>query len=163
MEQDSRMPRGGKRGETPPEVGDRVRVKFGDQWEEGVVTRVEGGEFWVEYPLEDGEGMEECSDPVSPATNFFEVLATAREVAAVDKFVEVAGGVPPADALLYIRRAGGSADDALNLYWQEQEVAAREPAAAGAAGSAAAGSVAAAAAGPAAAAAGSAAAAAWRR
>ena len=38
-----------KRVKTPPEVGDRVSVRY-DKWEEGKVTRVEGGDFWVAFP-----------------------------------------------------------------------------------------------------------------
>ena len=52
----------------------------------------------------------------------------------VAMFTEVAGEVPPACALLYIRRAGGSLEDAQNLYWAEADAvaAAAEPAAAAA-------------------------------
>ena len=130
----------------PPAVGDSVSVEYDDKWDEGVVTRVQGDEFWVAY---DTTGGEEYPYPISIQQNVYKVLARAEELSQVNSFVEWAGEVTPAGALIYIRRAGGSLEDALNLYWAETEaVAAAEPAAA------AAGSAAAAAAGPAAAAAG---------
>ena len=44
---DSRMPRTGQKRKrvNPPEVGDRVDVKYNTGWCDGEVTRVEGGQF----------------------------------------------------------------------------------------------------------------------
>ena len=58
------MPKRRRRGASPPEVGDRVSVKYA-VWEEGRVTRVEEDEFWVAY---DG-GKGEYEDPVSITQN----------------------------------------------------------------------------------------------
>eukprot|EP01043_Picozoa_sp_COSAG02_P025565 COSAG02_NODE_1441_length_12586_cov_484.135581_7_plen_154_part_00 len=137
-------------GGDPPEVGDRVRVKFRDQWEVGDVTRVEGDEFWVEYPLEDGEGMEEWGDPVSPATNFFEVLTrqkwghfpspSKREEEGVKKFLGVVGGdsgLTLVQALVALRRSdSGDPGEALDICFTEWAAVA-QPAAAGVAAAAA--------------------------
>jgi hypothetical protein len=104
-------------------------VKFQDQWEVGGVTWVEGDEFWVEYPLEDGEGMEEWDVPVSPATNYFEVLTrqkwghfptpSKREEEGVKKFLGVVGGesgLTLAQALVALRRCDSKTpEEALDL------------------------------------------------
>ena len=119
-----------KRGGDPPEVGDRVRVKY-KKWEEGKVTRVEGGEFWVAY--DGGEG--EFAEPVSSTRNLWKVLVrrkwvgclgpppNAREQKMVEQFVEVVDGVPLCQALIYIRRGkkvGGGVEGALEIYYTAQ-------------------------------------------
>ena len=103
---------GGKRKRDPidpPEVGDRVSVKYG-KWEDGVVTRVEGDEFWVAF-----SSGEEYAHSISIQRSVYKVRSRAREVSMVDTFVKEVGEVTPACALAYIRREGGRVDDALEL------------------------------------------------
>ena len=97
------------------------------------MRRVEGGDVWVAFA-----GGEEYSEPISITRNVYEVrarrkwrevvgpLPSLQEEAMVDDFVEVAGEVTPACALIYIRRVEGAvveALDVLSLYkWHHKKL-----------------------------------------